>query len=342
MGICGSKEATKNELPIHSNKKEDSVIELLLLGSGDSGKSTFCKQLMCLYKDGLSAKETRKYVEILQHNVLTNMQMVGYFLEDQEEFELSPENKEIMDEILDEQVLNENVLEKIMHLWSSDQVIQNIVHDDLGGLDSHAVYYFENAERFIDEYFQPTQEDIMKARMKTTGISDISFTSDGTEFRITDVGGQRSERRKWISTFKGNIASVLFLVALDEFDKQLVEDPETNRFDESLKLFGEVTSSQWFADTAFVLFMNKDDLFRKKIKNKPKAMNNRFADVSLSDSKDYDASYRYIQRRFEDAYGGSSRLYVYPTCAISTDDVSNIFSTVRNELIINLLSVNNL
>ena len=39
---------------------------------------------------------------------------------------------------------------------------------------------------------------------------------------MVDVGGQRSERRKWIHCFE-NVASIMFLVALSEYDQVLVE-----------------------------------------------------------------------------------------------------------------------
>ena len=39
---------------------------------------------------------------------------------------------------------------------------------------------------------------------------------------MVDVGGQRSERRKWIHCFE-NVTSIIFLVALSEYDQVLVE-----------------------------------------------------------------------------------------------------------------------
>ena len=39
---------------------------------------------------------------------------------------------------------------------------------------------------------------------------------------MVDVGGQRSERRKWIHCFE-NVTSIMFLVALSEYDQFLVE-----------------------------------------------------------------------------------------------------------------------
>ena len=53
---------------------------------------------------------------------------------------------------------------------------------------------------------------------------DISSVSKSASlcFRMVDVGGQRSERRKWIHCFE-NVTSIMFLVALSEYDQVLVE-----------------------------------------------------------------------------------------------------------------------
>lgn len=38
-----------------------------------------------------------------------------------------------------------------------------------------------------------------------------------------DVGGQRSERKKWIHCFE-NVTSIIFCVALSEYDQMLLEE----------------------------------------------------------------------------------------------------------------------
>ena len=48
-------------------------------------------------------------------------------------------------------------------------------------------------------------------------------------FSMVDVGGQRSERRKWIHCFE-NVTSIMLLVALSEYDQVLVEsDSEVSK-----------------------------------------------------------------------------------------------------------------
>lgn len=97
-----------------------------------------------------------------------------------------------------------------------------------------------------------------------------------------DVGGQRSERKKWIHCFE-SVTSIIFCTALSEYDEVLLEQrsqvrhmhsvprvavliiPAQNRMAESLELFDSIINSRWFLRTSIILFMNKIDVFRDKL-----------------------------------------------------------------------------
>jgi len=83
-----------------------------------------------------------------------------------------------------------------------------------------------------------------------------------------DVGGQRSERKKWIHCFEA-VTCIIFCVALSEYDQVLLEVSTINRMEESLTLFGSIVNSAWFTRTSIVLFLNKIDIFRKKLLTVP-------------------------------------------------------------------------
>jgi GTPase SAR1 family protein len=107
--------------------------------------------------------------------------------------------------------------------------------------------------------------DVLRARVRTTGIEEAQFELEEFKFRMLDVGGQRSERRKWIHCFD-LVTAVIFCSSLSEYDQTLREDESQNRMKESLLLFEEIRNSPWFASVPFILFLNKVDLFKQKIK----------------------------------------------------------------------------
>lgn len=71
----------------------------------------------------------------------------------------------------------------------------------------------------------PDNQDILRARLRTTGITETSFEIGHLNLRMMDVGGARSERKKWIHCFDG-VQCLLFVVPLSGYDQRLVEDSE--------------------------------------------------------------------------------------------------------------------
>ena len=107
-------------------------------------------------------------------------------------------------------------------------------------------------------------QDVLRTRVRTTGIVRIEFEFGRKTFHMFDVGGQRSERKKWIHCFD-NVTAVLFVISLSEFDQVLAEDGRTNRMRESLRLFSSVANSVYFRLMPLIVFFNKRDLFQDKL-----------------------------------------------------------------------------
>uniref|UniRef100_A0A1I8FJU0 Fungal_trans domain-containing protein n=1 Tax=Macrostomum lignano TaxID=282301 RepID=A0A1I8FJU0_9PLAT len=87
--------------------------------------------------------------------------------------------------------------------------------------------------------YLPTLQDILRTRVPTTGIVEYPFDLDSSSFAWWM--SERSERRKWIHCFE-NVTSIMFLVALSEYDQVLVESDNENRMEESKALFSAPSS----------------------------------------------------------------------------------------------------
>ena len=88
--------------------------------------------------------------------------------------------------------------------------------------------FFDRIEDLFAVTYVPTDQDILRSRLKTTGITETIFDLGQLKYRMFDVGGQRSERKKWIHCFE-NVTALLFLVAISGYDQCLVEDKDAVR-----------------------------------------------------------------------------------------------------------------
>ena len=62
--------------------------------------------------------------------------------------------------------------------------------------------YFDNIARIAAPDYMPNDQDVLRSRVKTTGITETTFIIQDLTYRMFDVGGQRSERKKWIHCFE--------------------------------------------------------------------------------------------------------------------------------------------
>ena len=161
--------------------------------------------------------------------------------------------------------ITKEIAEDISSMWKDNGIKEAYARSSEFQLNDSASYYFENVKRLAEDNYIPNDQDILRSRAKTTGIVEVSFKVENLLFRMIDVGGQRSERKKWLHCFQ-DVTSAVFCVSLSEYDLKLYEDDVTNRMHESLRLFREICNNKWFRETAMILFLNKVDLFEEKIK----------------------------------------------------------------------------
>ena len=112
----------------------------------------------------------------------------------------------------------------------------------------------------------PDSSDILRSRRATTGINEIEMEIKSVPFQFIDVGGQRTQRQKWHQCFS-DVTAILFLASSSEYDEYLREDGQTNRLEESCKVFETLVNYKYLKNVEFILFLNKHDLLKEKIHN---------------------------------------------------------------------------
>jgi len=193
-------------------------------------------------------------------------------------------------------------------------------------LNDTADYFFENVDRISTEDYVPSSDDVLRARIRSTGIEEAEFAFEKLTFTMVDVGGQRSERRKWIHCFD-NVTAILFCAALSEYDQTLREDNSQNRMAEAMLLFDEVSNSIHLSKNTIILFLNKTDLFDIKIKRVPLSI--CFPEFTSSDPEE---AKLYIRDRFLER-AQSQDIYTHFTCALNTKNIQVVITAVRDKLL---------
>lgn len=188
--------------------------------------------------------------------------------------------------------------------------------------------YFDSIDRIAQPDYIPNDQDVLRSRVKTTGITETTFIIGDLTYRMFDVGGQRSERKKWIHCFE-NVTTILFLVAISEYDQLLFEDETVNRMQEALTLFDSICNSRWFVKTSIILFLNKIDRFKEKLPVSP--MKNYFPDYE--GGADYAAACDYILNRFVSLNQHETKqIYTHFTCATDTMQIRFVMAAVNGKL----------
>lgn len=340
----------------------DKEVKVLLLGSGESGKSTIVKQMKILHKNGFSDEELYEYKPFVFKNVLDCVKNVVNAIIDLQpdliaekgtsEDDLAAniagtvgQRKHILryddlNEILDyevsvssEEPFNPSVAAKIKDVYNIKEV-HDFMEREQGKfyLIDSTDYMLSNVDRIAASNYVPNQADILRTRKKTSGIFDFRFQMSGVNMHMFDVGGQRLERKKWIHCFD-NVTLIIFCVALSEYDQALLEEDSQNRLEESLTLFDSVVNSRWFSRTSIVLFLNKIDVFAKKLPFSP--LENYFPDYNGGDN--INKAVKYILWRFTQVNRSGLNIYPHVTQATDTSNIQLVFAAVKETILENSL-----
>jgi guanine nucleotide-binding protein subunit alpha len=352
MGLCissgSSIEVTVEDKALHreaekhlkeAKVKMASQVKVLLLGSGDSGKSTVLKQMRLIHHLPFSPQELESYRQLVFNNLTHGMKYVLDAMEDME-LTVAEENLPYISLIEDAQDLRDgepfpmDYYQPLLSLWTDPNVQRAWVRGNEAALPENLLYFFSHLERLFQSTYQPNEQDIVNSRARTIGITETKFTLNEQEMQMVDVGGQKSERRKWIHCFQ-DVTSILFLVSLSGYDQCLVEDKDANQMQDAMTIWDSICHSQWFKQTSIIIFLNKNDLFEKKIPHSD--IKNFFCDYE-GEPRDVRAGREYFKRRFARLAQKAGRskereIYIHFTTATDTALLKVVMAAVEDAII---------
>ncbi|XP_050527490.1 guanine nucleotide-binding protein G(i) subunit alpha [Daktulosphaira vitifoliae] len=341
----GEKEAVERSKKIDKTLRADGEkaareVKLLLLGAGESGKSTIVKQMKIIHETGYSKEECEQYRPVVFSNTIQSLMAIiramGILRIDFSDPSKTDNARQFFSlaSATAEGELTPELVKLMKRLWADSGVQECFLRSREYQLNDSAAYYLNALDRISLPNYVPTQQDVLRTRVKTTGIIETNFNFKGLNFKMFDVGGQRSERKKWIHCFEG-VTAIIFCVALSGYDLVLAEDEEMNRMIESMKLFDSICNSKWFVDTSIILFLNKKDLFEEKIQRSP--LSSCFPEYTGSNN--YEEAAAYIQMKFEslNKRKDQKEIYTHFTCATDTNNIQFVFDAVTDVIIKNNL-----
>ncbi|ESK86540.1 guanine nucleotide-binding protein alpha-4 subunit [Moniliophthora roreri MCA 2997] len=222
-------------------------------------------------------------------------------------------------------------------LWNHPSVQELLDKQNLR-LEEMAGFFLDELDEVTSERYIPTNAHILKARIKTLGVSEHRITMNtggglGRDWRIYDVGGHRSLVTAWVPYFD-NMNAIIFLAPISAFDQVLAEAPKVNRLEDSVMLWQNIVSNKLLQNTDIILFLNKCDLFASKLASGIKlrdyvvSYGNRPNDIENASS--------YLRKKFAGIMKEDSPLprtfYCHLTTVTDTKSTQKVITSIKDML----------
>ncbi|RCI12874.1 hypothetical protein L249_1084 [Ophiocordyceps polyrhachis-furcata BCC 54312] len=318
-------------------KRMEREVKLLLLGAGESGKSTILKQMKLIYSQGFSKHERLEWKPIIFGNIVQSFRTISEAMTELGyQFDKADHEKYMAHILVEPEIglherLPPDYIEPIKALWKDGGVRAAIAKGNEYALHDNLAYFLDDIDRLWAEDYIPNDQDLLRSRLRTTGITETEFNLGQLTYRMFDVGGQRSERKKWIHCFE-NVNCLLFLVAISGYDQCLVEDKAGNQMNEALMLWESIINSYWFKKSAMILFLNKIDLFKEKLAKSP-ITNHGFTDYQ-GPPDDWNAASKYFLDKFRAlSRNPNKEIYGHLTNATDTNLLKITMGSVQDMII---------
>eukprot|EP01084_Bolivina_argentea_P282410 483407_1 len=362
MGCCASnvpKGTTEDQL--HNKKinkmlsneqaSQEFIHNILLLGPGDSGKTTVLKQMRKVYPSNktLTPEIDPSFATIVREKMIGYMKILC-----EQSIHLNIDIDVNLHEMraffvkinapYHTQFTSEN-WHKLQTLWNDPGIKLTLKRRNEYQIPDNVEYFLnERLEDIAEENYVVTWQDYLRIRMRTSGFMSETFNKQISDrqhqFVFTDVGGQRSERAKWMDMMHDDVDVVLYVCAISEYDLFCFEDNETRRLDEALDLFETVINNGLCKDKTVTLFFNKYDLFQSKLQDPDsKTMKDIYPDDWPKDRDPRDADHvcKYIFRKFKKIYrkalpDSTHVPHYHRTTALDTKQIDSLMKDIEADL----------
>jgi len=241
---------------------------------------------------------------------------------------------------------NDKLFTKIRKLWRDPALKRAWKESSSYQLQMvHLDYLMDNLERIASDDYVPNNEDMLRARQRTTGEQTISFTIEQNIWELIDVGGQRPERTKWEKIITSHeINAIVWFAALDEYNMASVEEKDKTKMQISRQVFSEVLNSEAVKSRPHItllLFLNKIDLLKVKLSNEkdrkefitefPEFEENLTSLTEKTEEGEISIACESVKNSFT-RYSNGPVIHTHYTCALDTSLMEAVFNEVRKTI----------
>lgn len=316
------------------------LVKILLLGAGESGKSTFLKQMRIINGQEFDKKALLDFRDTIYENILKGMRVL---VDARDKLGISwqsceNEKQGMLVMSWEGRVGGSGVepsefqlyVMALNALWADTGIQEAYTRRSEFQLSESVKYFLDNLDRIGQLNYIPSKQDILFARKATKGIVEHDFIIKKIPFKMVDVGGQRSQRQKWFQCFDG-ITSILFMVSSSEYDQVLMEDRRTNRLVESMNIFETIVNNKLFLNVSIILFLNKTDLLVEKIRTVDIRKN--FPEFRGDPRRLEDVQAFLVQSFSRKRRNRGKPLFHHFTTAIDTENIRFVFHAVKDTIL---------
>jgi len=293
--------------------------------------------MQIIHQGSFTVERAQGYRSVLLTNILIGLKDIGSKTKDLESGDLYKKSRWIQD--LDESLVewDDDLVDTTKRLWN-DTGYQNTWKEIKDNVIIQMEYLMENIDRFVQPDFVPSNEDILRARHRTTGESISTFEDAKHIWNLIDVGGQFSERQKWEDFFNEHRPhAIIFFLAIDEYNvpnTELKTDYLKTKFELSLDVFRKnMCGGGPVADHKLcrIVFLNKVDIFEEKIKD-----DRKFAEFKEALGYDGGRTVKectdFILKKLV-AINDQEELRVHVTNALDTEMMKKVTNDIKSSII---------
>ncbi|KAI1421202.1 G-protein alpha subunit-domain-containing protein [Xylaria sp. FL1777] len=256
---------------------QSKMTKVLLLGASGAGKTTLLNALRLFTETEHIEHEESYFRTLVWHSALDSVRAVlramGASLDIQD---MAIARTLLLDPCFDcdrDPALNPQHAKEIAHAISSlryNREFQKAVKCRTGyQFHDNSDYYIQNINRLAEQAahrLAPTDGDLLRTQVTTTGIHQTVLTYRGSQFSVYDCGGERSERKKWIHAFE-DVSAVIYPVESTGYGRSMREVEEGDRMLEQFTLVESIANSHWFIKSYFIFVFTKIDLLEEYLRD---------------------------------------------------------------------------